>query len=260
MFLFLEQGRARFVVLARLRSPGTCQVRLLYCARRYCKSVLSIVPSFSFFIHSFHLFHCSALACHSQSSKRPFIQPPFSIIRHITYCTCHAYLPRYHPFVNSIDAVFVLGPSLFTGCFFIILLPENICTHTAKKHHSLMMHSVVVLLSLAAATSASMVLHYVVPSNFKAAAAGNCTLPSEFVVTNFTTYTDKNDDSLDTVSFDFSDPDTAIQATCWRNSTSTPSGPSKNRYSCSNPNIAFIYQTTGVSGLTIAERACPSAR
>lgn len=123
-----------------------------------------------------------------------------------------------------------------------------------------MMHSVVVLLSLAVAASASKALHYTVPGNFKAAAASNCTMPSEFVVTNFTTYTDKDDDSLNTVSFDFTDPDTAIQTTCRRNSTSTPSGPSKNRYGCSNPDIAFIYQTTGVAGLTLAERACPSAR
>jgi hypothetical protein len=121
------------------------------------------------------------------------------------------------------------------------------------------MHSIPVLFSLIAAASASKALHYTVPSSFKAAAAAsNCTLPAEFVVTNFTTYTDKQDKSLGTVSFQFSDPDTKIQAKCQRNSTSTGSGPGRNRYGCDNVKIAFIYQTTGIAGLTITERACSS--
>ncbi|KAI1132119.1 alpha/beta-hydrolase [Nemania abortiva] len=120
------------------------------------------------------------------------------------------------------------------------------------------MHSVPVLISLmAVAASASKALHYTVPSSFKAAAS-NCTLPSEFVVTNFTTYTDKTDNSQNTVCFQYSDPDTKIQTTCQRNSTTTGSGPSKNRYGCDNAKIAFIYQTTGIAGLTITERACAS--
>ncbi|KAI0914837.1 hypothetical protein F4823DRAFT_557780 [Ustulina deusta] len=109
-----------------------------------------------------------------------------------------------------------------------------------------------------AVAAASKALHYTVPNNFKAAAS-NCTLPAEFVVTNFTTYSDKNNGTLGTVCFQFSDPDTKIQTTCQRNSTSTPNGQSKNTYGCGNANIAFIYQTTGIAGLTITERACPGA-
>ncbi|KAI1312502.1 hypothetical protein F5Y03DRAFT_239132 [Xylaria venustula] len=114
------------------------------------------------------------------------------------------------------------------------------------------MHCLPILFGLAAVVSAT------VPSNLKAAAAAsNCTLPADFVVTDFTTFTHKKNGTLSTVRFQYSDPDTKIQTTCQRNSTSTPSGPSKNIYQCSNANIAFIYQTTGVAGLTITERACP---
>ncbi|KAI0548320.1 alpha/beta-hydrolase [Xylaria curta] len=109
------------------------------------------------------------------------------------------------------------------------------------------MHAVPVLFSLVATVSASKALHYTIPNSFKVLAS-NCTLPAEFVVTNFTTYTDKNDDSLNTVCFQFSDPDTKIRTTCQRNSTSTPSGPSKNIYGCDDATIAFIYQTTGIAG------------
>ncbi|KAJ8127319.1 hypothetical protein O1611_g6317 [Lasiodiplodia mahajangana] len=119
------------------------------------------------------------------------------------------------------------------------------------------MYSVPILYSVMAVASASKALHYTVPSSFKAAAS-NCTLPAEFVVTNFTTFTDKADNSLNTVCFQYNDPDTKIQTTCHHNSTSTASGPSKNRYTCDNANIAFIYQTTGIAGLTVTERACSS--
>ncbi|KAI0505542.1 hypothetical protein F5B22DRAFT_518933 [Xylaria bambusicola] len=119
------------------------------------------------------------------------------------------------------------------------------------------MYAFSIFVSLAAAVSASKPLHYTVPSNFKAAVASNCTLPAEFLVTNFTTYADKTNETLSAVSFYFSDPDTKIETICQRNSSSTPSGPSKNIYGCGNANVAFIYQTTGVAGLTLTERACP---
>ncbi|KAI0871436.1 hypothetical protein GGS24DRAFT_471500 [Hypoxylon argillaceum] len=118
------------------------------------------------------------------------------------------------------------------------------------------MHGIPVLFSLIAAASASSALHYSVPSSFKALSS-NCTLPANFVVANFTTYTAK-DNSSSTVTFQFSDPGTKIQTTCQRNSTSKGSGPSRNRYGCSNVNIAFVYQTTKDADLTIAERACSS--
>ncbi|GAW22885.1 hypothetical protein ANO14919_124310 [Xylariales sp. No.14919] len=117
------------------------------------------------------------------------------------------------------------------------------------------MHAPTALFSLVAVASASKPLRYTVPSSFKAAAS-NCTLPAEFEVTDFTTVTNKNG-TLNTVCFQFSDPDTKIQTICQRNSTSAASGPSKNIYGCDNANIAFIYQTTGVAGLTLTERACP---
>ncbi|KAK5628052.1 hypothetical protein RRF57_003767 [Xylaria bambusicola] len=119
------------------------------------------------------------------------------------------------------------------------------------------MYALSILVSLAAAVLASKPLYYTVPSNFKAAAARNCTLPAEFLVTNFTTYPDETNKTLSAVYFYFSDPDTKIGTVCQRNASSIPSGPSKNIYGCGNANVAFIYQTTGVAGLTVTERACP---
>ncbi|KAI1113643.1 hypothetical protein F5Y14DRAFT_417350 [Nemania sp. NC0429] len=117
------------------------------------------------------------------------------------------------------------------------------------------MYAALSLFSLMAAASASKALHYTVPSSFKAVAK-NCSMPADFTVTNFTTYTDTSDNSLNTVNFDFSDLTTQIHTTCQRNSTSTASGPSKNKYACDNADISFIYQTTGVAGLTLTEKAC----
>ncbi|KAI1828634.1 hypothetical protein F4861DRAFT_535052 [Xylaria intraflava] len=119
------------------------------------------------------------------------------------------------------------------------------------------MHVIPVALGLMAATStAAKALHYTIPSSFKAVAS-NCTLPAEFVVANFATYTDNGNGSSNTVSFEFIDAGTNIQTTCCRNSTSKPSGPGGNRYACDDPSIAFIYQTTGIAGLTLVERVCP---
>ncbi|KAI1176926.1 hypothetical protein F4777DRAFT_543972 [Nemania sp. FL0916] len=118
------------------------------------------------------------------------------------------------------------------------------------------MHTVNVIIGLMATASASKALLYTIPRSFQAAAS-NCTLPAKFVVTDFITYTDETNSTLNTVCLEFSDPDTNIKTTCQQNSTSTPSGPSKNRYACDDANVAFIYQTTGVAGLTMIERACP---
>ncbi|KAI8632325.1 hypothetical protein F5Y19DRAFT_420646 [Xylariaceae sp. FL1651] len=120
------------------------------------------------------------------------------------------------------------------------------------------MRVVTCVFSFMAAAMASKNLHYSVPNIFKAVAS-NCTMPADYVVNNFTTYTDKTDASLNTVSFRFLDADTNIDTTCQRNSTSKPGGPSKNRYDCGNANVAFIYQTTGVAGLTLIEKACPGS-
>jgi hypothetical protein len=115
------------------------------------------------------------------------------------------------------------------------------------------MRVITFVFSLMTAVSASKTLHYTVPKIFKVAAS-NCTLPSDFVVTDFTT------DYSATVTFGFIDADTHIKTLCQRNSTSTPSGPSKNLYRCDNADVAFIYQTTGIAGLTLTERACPGGR
>ncbi|KAI0203991.1 alpha/beta-hydrolase [Astrocystis sublimbata] len=117
------------------------------------------------------------------------------------------------------------------------------------------MHVIPALFSLAAVASASKALHYTVPNNFKALAS-NCTLPADFVVSNLTTFTDAKSNSTNTVSFTFSDPDTEIHTTCQRNATSIPSGPGKNKYACDSDGVSFIYQTTGIAGLTVIERAC----
>ncbi|KAI1082761.1 hypothetical protein F5B20DRAFT_530225 [Whalleya microplaca] len=118
------------------------------------------------------------------------------------------------------------------------------------------MHAIIPLFSLLAGTAASKSLKYAIPATV-AATASNCTYPADFQVANFTTYADKADGSKNTTSFHFTDGETGIDTACGSNSTSKPSINGTNRYPCDNPLVAFIYQTTGMAGLTLVETACP---
>lgn len=87
----------------------------------------------------------------------------------------------------------------------------------------------------------------------------DCTLPATYTIANFVTFTDKLNGALNTTSFSFADTDTGIATACQRNSTSaftTPNGGTA-RYYCDDKNVEFIYQTTGIAGLTLIEKACP---
>ncbi|KAI1431070.1 hypothetical protein GGR50DRAFT_698355 [Xylaria sp. CBS 124048] len=118
------------------------------------------------------------------------------------------------------------------------------------------MHVTAITLGLImATTSAAKAVHYTLPKNVKI--ASNCSLPLDFEVSNFVTFKSKADASLDYLHFDFVDQGTNIHTACARNSTSKASGPGENRYTCDNANVAFIYQTTGITGLTLIEKACP---
>ena len=114
------------------------------------------------------------------------------------------------------------------------------------------------LVGLMAATVVSMPAHYALPAGAKLA-AGCATMPGEFAVSDFTTYTGPYNQT--TLHFAYSDRETGIETTCERNSTSKPSraAPSlASRYACDNANVEFIYQTnTGIKGLTVIEAACP---
>ncbi|KAI0013480.1 hypothetical protein F4779DRAFT_397610 [Xylariaceae sp. FL0662B] len=118
------------------------------------------------------------------------------------------------------------------------------------------MYAIITLLSLLTGTATAKTLKYAVPASM-AAVANNCVYPADYEVANFTTYTDKVDGSKNTTSFHFTDSDTGIDTSCTSNSTSKPSINGTNRYPCDNPAVAFIYQTTGMAGLTMIETACP---
>ncbi|KAI1333375.1 hypothetical protein F5Y16DRAFT_12255 [Xylariaceae sp. FL0255] len=111
--------------------------------------------------------------------------------------------------------------------------------------------------SFVAAVTATQFPRYEVPSGLIADASCT-TLPTRFVVSNFTTNSVVAGTGPSTVSFAFLDPDTRIQTWCSRNSTSQATGPSKNIYPCDNSAVSFVYQTTGIAGLTLVEQACPS--
>ncbi|KAI0383933.1 hypothetical protein F5Y04DRAFT_250036 [Hypomontagnella monticulosa] len=115
------------------------------------------------------------------------------------------------------------------------------------------MHAIT-LLGLLAGPVAAKALKYTVPSKLLAA---NCTMPADYTVSNFTVYTDTVDNTKDNTSFYFADASTGINTSCSHNSTSKPSTVGSNRWPCDDPNVAFIYQTTGVAGLTLIEVACP---
>ncbi|KAI8960911.1 hypothetical protein F5Y11DRAFT_247315 [Daldinia sp. FL1419] len=111
---------------------------------------------------------------------------------------------------------------------------------------------VLALLSLLAVPVTSKALKYAVPVSLKAT---DCTFPANYTVSNFTIYTDRFDSAKNSTWFLFDDPSTGINTSCSRNSTSKLSG--SNRWPCDNSNVAFIYQTTGIVGLTLIEAACP---
>ncbi|KAI1649731.1 hypothetical protein F4815DRAFT_453984 [Daldinia loculata] len=110
----------------------------------------------------------------------------------------------------------------------------------------------VALLGLLAVPATSKALKYAIPVSLKAT---DCTFPANYTVSNFTIYTDRTDSSKNSTSFLFDDPRTGINTSCSRNSTSKLSG--SNRWPCDDSNVAFIYQTTGIAGLTLIEAACP---
>ncbi|KAI1134555.1 hypothetical protein F5Y05DRAFT_398352 [Hypoxylon sp. FL0543] len=110
------------------------------------------------------------------------------------------------------------------------------------------------LFGLLAASATSEALKYAIPSRL---ATTNCTYPVNFAVSNFTDYTDRIDGTKNITSFSFADTDTGISTSCTRNSTSKPSSVNSNAWPCDNADVSFIYQTTGIAGLTVIELACP---
>jgi hypothetical protein len=98
---------------------------------------------------------------------------------------------------------------------------------------------------------------YNVPNEMEV--ADDCTLPSKYTIANFVTFGDKLNGTLNTTSFHFTDTDTGIDTACQKNSTSKSTSPNGGtaRYYCDNTNVEFIYQTTGIAGLTLIEKACP---
>ncbi|KAI5866617.1 alpha/beta-hydrolase [Durotheca rogersii] len=112
------------------------------------------------------------------------------------------------------------------------------------------------LLSLMAGLASSRALKYTVPM---ALSAADCTFPALYEVADFTIHTGVDNSTASTISFRFADVDTGIDTRCERNSTSKPNIPGSNRWPCDHPDVAFIYQTTGIAGLTMIEAACPGS-
>ncbi|KAI2468093.1 hypothetical protein F4781DRAFT_399847 [Annulohypoxylon bovei var. microspora] len=114
------------------------------------------------------------------------------------------------------------------------------------------------LFGLLAASATSYALKYTVPSSLKATAV-DCVYPANYTVSNFTVVTDMVDSAKNVTSFYFADAGTSINTPCTHNSTSKPSSVGTNRWPCDNSKVAFIYQTTGIAGLTMVEEACPGS-
>ncbi|KAI2629836.1 hypothetical protein GGR54DRAFT_586577 [Hypoxylon sp. NC1633] len=115
------------------------------------------------------------------------------------------------------------------------------------------MHTIA-LFGLLAGSATSKALNYAVPVSLKAM---DCTMPANYTVSNFTIYTDRVDSAKNYTSFHFTDAGTGIDTFCGRNSTSKPMFTGSNRWPCDSPNVAFVWQTTGIAGLTVVESACP---
>ncbi|RYO89048.1 hypothetical protein DL764_008626 [Monosporascus ibericus] len=111
-------------------------------------------------------------------------------------------------------------------------------------------------LGLLAGVATSKTFKYAIPAGTKA--TEGCTLPGEFEISDLTVFTDNVDNTKNMASFHFTDVDTGIDTFCQRNSTSKSASPgTAQRWPCDNPNVEFIYQTSGIPGLTLIEKACP---
>ncbi|KAK8125480.1 uncharacterized protein PG998_001239 [Apiospora kogelbergensis] len=114
------------------------------------------------------------------------------------------------------------------------------------------------LVGLMASAVASTPLKYKMPANMKVAA--DCVMPAEYSISSFSVYTDNTNQT--TVSFAYVDSATGINTRCERDTASKPHSTNPglaSRYACDDANVEFIYQTTGVAGLTVIEAACPSS-
>ncbi|KAI4602750.1 hypothetical protein KJ359_007968 [Pestalotiopsis sp. 9143b] len=92
-------------------------------------------------------------------------------------------------------------------------------------------------------------------------AVTGCAMPAQFTISNFMTFSDKSNGTVELTSFNFADAGTNITTACQQNSTSVSTSPNGGtaRYYCDDENVQFIYQTTGIVGLTMIEKACPAS-
>lgn len=120
------------------------------------------------------------------------------------------------------------------------------------------MHGLLPIFGLVAAALASKTLKYAVPIEMQqAVAASGCTLPGEFIITDYRMYDNVNNTALDVLSFNLDDNDTGIKTSCKRDASSQPSSAGSataTRWPCDNPVVEFITQD---DLLTIVEKACP---
>ncbi|RYP49634.1 hypothetical protein DL768_004676 [Monosporascus sp. mg162] len=111
-------------------------------------------------------------------------------------------------------------------------------------------------LGLLAGVATSKTFKYAIPAGIEA--TEGCTLPGEFEISDLTIFTDNLDSTKNVTSFHFTDVDTGIDTFCQWNSTSKSASPgTAQRWPCDNTNVEFIYQTSGIPGLTLIEKACP---
>ncbi|KAH8675991.1 hypothetical protein BX600DRAFT_192276 [Xylariales sp. PMI_506] len=92
-----------------------------------------------------------------------------------------------------------------------------------------------------------------------AAANDECILPAQFTITEFATFGDKFNGTMNSTSFHYSDTDTNIDTDCYQNASSVgivPVTGGTTRYPCGDANVQFIYS---MGKLTLIEIACPDS-
>lgn len=101
---------------------------------------------------------------------------------------------------------------------------------------------------------------YRIPLGMQHAVTGSgCTLPNEFEIQNFMTWTPAEGNNRSAIiDFWFINDGTGIETPCHYNSTSVNSGPAGlvPRYSCDNGLVQFVWQD---GTLAMVEKACPNS-
>lgn len=101
---------------------------------------------------------------------------------------------------------------------------------------------------------------YNAPASLLARAAADCSLPSQYIISDFTAKSNDTGNSIQEYKFNFEDETSKVTTLCQFNASSESTTPSglEPRYPCEKGDVKFIWQAEQ-DKLWMIERVCPTA-